>query len=67
MEKTNKLCPNFDPTPYTVEKRNEGDVMVRNDKTGQSYRRNILHLKRVKGIWKPANNRSVEELENSDK
>lgn len=52
MEKTNKLTSNFNQTQYTVGSTNGGDCVVRNDETGQSYRRNIIHLKKVEGEWK---------------
>ena len=47
MEKPNKLCANFNSTPHTVEASKGGDVMVRNDKTGQVFRKNVVHLKKV--------------------
>lgn len=64
MDNTNKLESNFSPTQYTVESTNVGDCVVRNDETGQSYRRNIVHLKKIKGEWKvlvpEKENREVE-------
>lgn len=53
--KTNKLSLNFDTATHTVKSRNGGDVEVQNDETGQQLRRNILHLKKVEGEWKPVN------------
>ena len=50
--KENKLSLNFGPTTHTVEKSKGGDIQVRNDETGQLYRRNILHFKKVQGQWK---------------
>ena len=52
MDKANKLFPNYNPTPHVVEKAKGGDVTVRNEVTGQTLRRNILHLKRIEGEWK---------------
>lgn len=49
MDKTNKLAPNFNPTTHTVESTNAGDCVVRNDETGRTYRRNVVHLKKVEG------------------
>lgn len=51
MVKNNKLSLNYDPAPHTVEANKEGDIMVRNDETGQQLRRNIVHLKRIEGKW----------------
>lgn len=61
-DKINKLASNFNPTQYTVESNNAGDCTVRNDETGQSYRRNIVHLKKVEGQWKAV----VQEKENGE-
>lgn len=54
MIKNNKLTPNFSPASHTVTKSsaNSGDVEIRDDETGQIYRRNIVHLKRIDGEWK---------------
>lgn len=52
MDKANKLTPNYNPTPHVVEKTKGGDVTIRNEETGQTLRRNILHLKRTEGVWK---------------
>lgn len=49
MIKENKLTPNFNPTPHTVIEKNDGDVEVKNDETGQQYRRNVVNLKKK---WK---------------
>lgn len=51
MSKGNKLTSNFNPTTHTVTESNRSDVHVRNDETGQEYRRNIIHLKKVEGNW----------------
>lgn len=51
MDKGNKLSLNYNPTPYTVQSSNKGDVTVKNDSTGQVLRRNVVHLKRVEGQW----------------
>ncbi|XP_072936215.1 uncharacterized protein [Epargyreus clarus] len=52
MEKGNKLSTTFKPTPHVVEHSDGGDVVVRNEETGQKLRRNVIHLKRVEGEWK---------------
>lgn len=41
----------FGGTPHTVISKDGSDVNVRNDETGQQYRRNIVHLKKVEGKW----------------
>ncbi|XP_047991724.1 uncharacterized protein K02A2.6-like isoform X2 [Leguminivora glycinivorella] len=51
ITKENKLSTPFGATTLTVEKVNGGDVEVVNDETGQRYRRNVVHLKRVDGEW----------------
>lgn len=61
MERSNKLCPNFNPTPHTVEKEKDGDVTVRNDESGKILRRNVVHLKRVEGEWK-----AIQEQEDKE-
>ncbi|CAK1595984.1 unnamed protein product [Parnassius mnemosyne] len=50
FNKNNKLSLNYDPVPHTVHRSVGEDVDVRNDETGQVYRRNIVHLKQVEGI-----------------
>lgn len=57
LVKENKLTPNFSPASHTVTraKSNTGDVEIRNDLTGQQYRRNVVHLKKVEGQWKSVN------------
>ena len=61
MDKTSKLSTTFNPTPHVVEKSVGGDILVRNEETGQRLRRNAIHLKRVEGQWK-----SVEEENDSN-
>lgn len=51
MEKPNKLTTNFNPTPHVVESARDGDCTVRNSETDQSFRRNVVHLKKVEGEW----------------
>lgn len=67
MEKTNKLTLNFNPTPHVVEKSVGGDTTVRNEETGKSLRRNVVHLKKVEGKWKPVLDTNEETEETSDK
>lgn len=59
MIKRNKLSLTFMPTTHTVESSRNGETVVRNDETGQTYRRNIIHLKKVEGRWEavPENKR----------
>ncbi|CAK1597385.1 unnamed protein product [Parnassius mnemosyne] len=52
MTKQNKLSLNYEPETHTVEANKGGDVILRNDETGQQIRRNVVHLKRVEGQWK---------------
>lgn len=59
--KPNKISPNFDSTEHTVVEMNGGDVLIKNNETGQQKRRNIVHLKKVEGQWQVSNK---EELEN---
>uniref|UniRef100_A0ABD2WXP2 RNA-directed DNA polymerase n=1 Tax=Trichogramma kaykai TaxID=54128 RepID=A0ABD2WXP2_9HYME len=65
--KTNKLTPNFDPVLHTVMDVNKGDVHVRNDTTGQECRRNIVHLKRVNGVWNTIKDAVEEEKQPVEK
>lgn len=52
MVKQNKLTPNFDPAAHTVTSVHGGDVIVKDYCTGKEYRRNVIHLKKVKeGEW----------------
>lgn len=55
MIKENKLVSEFNPTPHTVVSAEGSDVNVKNDETGQEYRRNIVHLKKIEGQWKVVN------------
>lgn len=68
MEKRNKLSTNFNPTPHIVEKATGGDIIVRNEETGQQLRRNIIHLKKVGGVWESVADSEESELneDNSD-
>ncbi|XP_043471652.1 uncharacterized protein K02A2.6-like [Leptopilina heterotoma] len=51
FQKQNKLTPNFHPEPHTVIGSEGNEVHVRNDSTGQEFKRNVIHLKRVEGNW----------------
>ncbi|KAG7303117.1 hypothetical protein JYU34_013146 [Plutella xylostella] len=66
MIKENKLSLNYDPTSHTVRKCVGGDLEVQNDETGQTYRRNIVHLKKVQGQWTVHNKVAEEEEDGSD-
>lgn len=69
MSKDYKLTSEFNPTPHTVTKAVDGDINVRNDLTGQEYRRHIVHLKKIEGEWKVLNKEGEDnhiEVENED-
>nr|XP_049707012.1 uncharacterized protein K02A2.6-like [Helicoverpa armigera] len=51
MTKGNKLTAPFNSTPHTVLSSSGNEYKVRNDDSGQEYRRNIVHLKKVQGEW----------------
>lgn len=61
MTKDNKLSLNYDTTSHTVTKAVGGDIQVQNDETGQVYRRNVVHLKKVQGQWKVLNDEANEK------
>ncbi|CAK1544572.1 unnamed protein product [Leptosia nina] len=63
--KCHKLAPNYNPAPHIVETANNGDITVRNEETGQTLRRNILHLKRVEGEWKSMQGNQEPNLTNN--
>lgn len=65
MNKENKLSLNYDTTTHTVQKNIAGDVQVRNDETGQTHRRNVVHLKKVQGEWKVCSDISPEEVKDT--
>lgn len=46
-EKSHKLSANFDSTPYTVTKREGGEVTVRRNNDGQELRRHTTAVKRL--------------------
>ena len=62
INKTNKLTLNYNPTPYVVESTKNGDTTIRNKETGQTLRRNILHLKRIEGQWKAMGEDQEDEI-----
>ncbi|KOB67428.1 Uncharacterized protein OBRU01_19743 [Operophtera brumata] len=62
MDKVNKLSSNYNSTPHTVQSANGGDVSVRNDRTGQVLRRNVVHLKRVEGKWTTVQEKGQDEV-----
>lgn len=64
MEKSNKLSPEFNDIPYTVESTKHGDVTVRNDQTGQTLRRNVVHLKKIEGQWTTVQDKHCDESRN---
>ncbi|XP_075981602.1 uncharacterized protein LOC142980155 [Anticarsia gemmatalis] len=61
--KENKLTSDFNPTPHTVVGAEGSDINVRNDETGQEYRRNIVHLKKLEGQWKVVNQEESTDKE----
>uniref|UniRef100_A0A2H1VFE7 RNA-directed DNA polymerase n=1 Tax=Spodoptera frugiperda TaxID=7108 RepID=A0A2H1VFE7_SPOFR len=66
MIKENKLTPDFSPTPHTVMSAKGGDLNIQNDETGQSLRRNIVHLKKVEGQWRIHNENGKKEDGNDE-
>lgn len=66
MIKGNKLTPNFNPTPHTVMERKGNEYKVKNDETGQEYRRNIVHLKKVEEEWKICREKEMENNTTSE-
>lgn len=44
---TNKLSTTFEPTVYTVTKRNGSEVTIESAATGTQYRRNVAHVKKL--------------------
>lgn len=50
--KENKLTTQFNPVPHTVISSIGCEYNVRNDESGQEYKRNIIHLKKVEGEWR---------------
>lgn len=47
LHKRNKLATNFLPTPHLVLERTGGDVLVQNSQTGETYNRNVSHVKKL--------------------
>nr|CAI5849141.1 unnamed protein product [Callosobruchus analis] len=64
--RTNKLSSNYNPTPHTVEARRDGVVMLKNDEIGRRCRRNIIHLEKIEGQWKPVNQDENQEQGQED-
>lgn len=55
INKENKLTPNFKPDAHTVIEKKGGDITVKNDDTGEEYRKNIVHLKKIGDQWTVCN------------
>lgn len=51
MNRKNKLNLDYNSETYTVENKKGGDITVRSDETGQTRRRNVVHLKGIQGEW----------------
>ncbi|KOB69222.1 Uncharacterized protein OBRU01_12108 [Operophtera brumata] len=52
LDKVNKLSsPFYDVRASTFVNKNENDVEIENDDSGQRLRRNIFHLKSVERQW----------------
>lgn len=64
--KENKLIPEFNPTPHTIVSTNGNEINVRNDQTGQEYKRNIVHLKKTEGQWRVVNKEDGDTNEDKD-
>ncbi|CAK1596121.1 unnamed protein product [Parnassius mnemosyne] len=62
--KENKLVSEFNPTPHTVISSEGSDINIKNDETGQEYRRNIVHLKKVEGQWKVVDQDKEVQIDN---
>ncbi|CAK1596248.1 unnamed protein product [Parnassius mnemosyne] len=62
--KENKLVSEFNPTPHTVISSKGSDINIKNDETGQEYRRNIVHLKKVEGQWKVVDQDKEVQIDN---
>lgn len=63
MNRENKLSLDYNPETHTVENKKGGDITVRNDETGQTRRRNIVHLKKIQGEWSVCQDRNEIEDE----
>nr|CAH7725340.1 unnamed protein product [Callosobruchus chinensis] len=55
FSKVTKIMPDYEDSEHTVISKQGGDVLIKNDNSGQLYRRNIVHLKKVEGKWKICN------------
>lgn len=47
----NKLTSDWDQTQHTVISKDAGDMRIKDDNTGQEYRRNVIHLKKIAENW----------------
>nr|CAH7727552.1 unnamed protein product [Callosobruchus chinensis] len=66
--KNNKLTPTFNPTPHEVISKENGDTLLKDNQTGQEYRRNVIHLKKAGDEWKVINTNSIpKHINNPDK
>nr|CAI5846927.1 unnamed protein product [Callosobruchus analis] len=66
--KNNKVTPTFNPTPHEVISKKNGDTLLKDNQTGQEYRRNVIHLKKAGDEWKVINSNSIpEHIDNPDK
>nr|CAH7715142.1 unnamed protein product [Callosobruchus chinensis] len=66
--KNNKLTPTFNPTPHEVISKENGDTLLKDNQTGQEYRRNVIHLKKAGDEWKVINTSSIpKHINNPDK
>nr|CAH7764304.1 unnamed protein product [Callosobruchus chinensis] len=66
--KNNKLAPTFNPTPHEVISKENGDTLLKDNQTGQEYRRNVIHLKKAGDEWKVINTSSIpKHINNPDK
>lgn len=63
MNRENKLSLDYNPETHTAENKKGGDITVRNDETGQTRRRNIVHLKKIQGEWSVCQDRNEIEDE----
>lgn len=51
MIKENKLSSTFNDAPHTVINKKGSNVVVENEVNGQILQTNVIHLKKVAGVW----------------
>lgn len=61
--KKGSLQPNFEEEEYTVEKVEGSEISIKSKDSGNTYRRNSSHLKRIEGGMKDRNGHTPEARE----